>query len=277
MTTPHSDASGPGPSGSLLSDPALRGRLATIAPWTNHPQSIRAVFFDAGFTLIRPNPSTTAIIARVLTREGVATTEEQIRVAQHQAERHFFSGQHVQKSTWADNAAINRAWLGYFHEMVADVIPDNPELLEHCLQAILVEFDKHSAWQVYEDVLPTLRVLREHFTLGIISDWGIGLGAILRDLDLTRYFDFLVVSATSRRSKPDPHLFELALQRGNALGDYTLYIGDSYVQDVLGSRAAGINPILLDRRQRFNPLQFDCPVVAHLTDLLELLERERWQ
>jgi FMN phosphatase YigB (HAD superfamily) len=69
-------------------------------------------------------------------------------------------------------------------------------------------------------------------------------------------------------------LYELALQRANAISDFTLHVGDSYIHDVLGSRAIGITPILLDRHNRHNRKDIDCLLVHSLYDLVDLLEIE---
>jgi HAD superfamily hydrolase (TIGR01549 family) len=239
----------------------------------DHPQAIRAIFFDAGFTLIRPYPSIPEMVAQIGAREGLTLDPAAIKVYQAQAQSHFAGARHVLAATWADNAAINAAWAEYFTELFAPFMPaSQPDLLERCVAEALAMFDRHTAWQVFPEVMPTLATLRGRYTLGVISDWGVALGAILRDHDLSPYFDFLVVSATSRRAKPDPALFTLALERANALGQYTLYIGDTYVQDILGARAAGIHPILIDRRQVYDPAQLDCPVIHTLDELLPLLD-----
>lgn len=258
--------------GTPVTRDADRAARQRVAPWLAQPQAIRAVFFDAGFTLIHPNPSVGGIVERICVREGVIAPADQVRTHLRQAEQRFFTGDHILRGTWADNAGIAHAWLAYFQELVTPFVPDGAsETIRRCTRAILAEFDRHTAWQVFDDVVPTLAALQGRYTLGVISDWGIALGAILRDLGLNRYFDFLIVSATSRRAKPDPHLFEQALVRGNAIGDYTLYIGDSYVQDVLGARAVGMHPILIDRRHQLASALIDCLVIQQLTELPDLL------
>jgi FMN phosphatase YigB (HAD superfamily) len=98
------------------------------------------------------------------------------------------------------------------------------------------------------------------------------LGLILRHHDLIEYFDFAVISAAVRRSKPDPALFQTALTRANAIADYAIHVGDAYLLDVLGARAAGITPVLLDRERRYDAALLDCPVIDDLYGLLALLE-----
>jgi len=82
----------------------------------------------------------------------------------------------------------------------------------------------------------------------------------------------LLVSAVTRHAKPSPTLYELALQRANSIADYTIHIGDSYIHDVLGARAVGITPILLDRHRRLEESNVDCLLVHSLFELLQLLE-----
>ena len=63
-----------------------------------------------------------------------------------------------------------------------------------------------------------------------------------------------------------------ALTRANAIPDYAIHVGDAYLLDVLGARAAGITPVLLDRERRHDATQLDCPVIYDLFGLLTLLE-----
>jgi FMN phosphatase YigB (HAD superfamily) len=69
-------------------------------------------------------------------------------------------------------------------------------------------------------------------------------------------------------------LYELALQRANAISDYTLHIGDSYIHDVLGARSVGMTPVLLDRAGSLKEEHVDCALVHTLYGLLDLLEIE---
>ncbi|MGH2481909.1 MAG: HAD family hydrolase, partial [Ktedonobacteraceae bacterium] len=99
-------------------------------------------------------------------------------------------------------------------------------------------------------------------------------GHIMHELRLNKYFDSLVVSALARHAKPSPSLYDLALQRANSIPDYTLHIGDSYILDVLGARAVGITPILLDRDRKLQASKIDCIVIHSLTEIIDLLKVE---
>jgi putative hydrolase of the HAD superfamily len=238
------------------------------------PQAIRTIFFDAGFTLLRPYPSIPQICHKVCLQLDLHINLSQVKERMNEAEDYFLRQTRNNRHTWASDQAINELWIGYYMNLLRPLIVehDEPRLYQLAL-AINGEFDKHTSWEIFSDVLPVLQILRAHnYTLGVISDWGIALGPILRKLSLSHYFDCLLVSATTRHAKPSPMLYQQALERANAIPDYTLHIGDSYIYDVLGARSVGITPILLDRPERFKTQNVDCQLVHSLYGLLDLLE-----
>ncbi len=238
------------------------------------PQAIRTVFFDAGFTLLHPNPSTPEICQKICQQLGLHIHIDEFNARIEGANEFFFRQSRLKRHTWASEETIYEFWIEYYMDMLRPLIEEHNEpLLYELARRITREFDEHTSWQVFPDVFPVLKTLKaHHYILGVISDWGIALRPILRQLHLTSYFDCLVVSAITRHAKPSPALYELALQRANSIPDYTIHIGDSYIHDVLGARAVGITPVLLDRPHRLEERNVDCLLVHSLLDLLELLE-----
>ncbi len=180
----------------------------------------------------------------------------------------------VNRRVWASEQDIRSIWTGYYTALLRPyTVPGNAGLLERCVQEILTEFGQHTRWELYPDVLPTLQALQGRgYTLGIISDWGIDLAPIIYGHDLPRYFDCLIISAIARHAKPEAGLYDLALQRADAIADYAIHIGDSYILDVLGARSVGITPILIDRSGALRAEDLDCILIRDLRELLDLLE-----
>ncbi len=238
------------------------------------PQAIRTIFFDVGFTLLHPYPSLPEICHQVCQQLHLHIHLDEVRDRMHIAEDYFLRQQRLNRHTWASEQAIKEFWIGYYMNLLRPFVEEHDEArLYQLSDAINQEFAKHTSWQMYPDVLPTLDALHARgYTLGAVSDWGIALGPILRHLHLTRYFDCLLISAAMRHAKPSPMLYDLALQRCNAIADYTLHIGDTYVQDVLGARAVGITPVLLDREKKLTESRVDCLLIHSLHELLDLLE-----
>lgn len=238
------------------------------------PQSIQTVFFDAGFTLLRPYPSTPEICQQACKQLGLHIHLDQVIAQMESAEEYFIRQTRLNRHLWAEESAISEFWIGYYMQLLRPFVEEQDEpRLYQLAERINEAFASHSSWVIYPDVLNTLATLKAHgYRLGVISDWGSALGPILQKLGLSQYFDCLLISAVTRHAKPAPQLYELALQRANAISDYSLHIGDSYVHDVLGARSVGITPVLLDRTRKLQESHVDCLLVHTLDELLDLLE-----
>jgi putative hydrolase of the HAD superfamily len=241
------------------------------------PQSIRTVFFDAGFTLLYPSPSILGVCQQACQQLGLHVDLDRLKEGLQNAENFRFRQSQSSRQTWADEQAIADFWFSYYMSLLEPLVAEHDEaLLDQLIRTITKSFEKHTNWQLYPDVKPTLEAFQaKGYSLGVISDWNIALGPLLRQFDLTQYFDCLVISAVARQAKPSPKLYDMALERANAIPDYTVHIGDSYIHDVLGARAVGITPILLDRAETLTENKVDCLLVHSLYELLDLLEITR--
>jgi HAD superfamily hydrolase (TIGR01549 family) len=75
----------------------------------------------------------------------------------------------------------------------------------------------------------------------------------LQFLRLSDLVDPLIVSAREKVAKPDPRIFRIALERAGVRARETIMVGDSWRNDVLGARAAGIWPVWFNRFGRAPP------------------------
>lgn len=238
------------------------------------PQAIRTIFFDAGFTLLRASPSIIETCQDVCQREGVQVDPEQLAEQLPEADAYFLEAGKANPRTWASEEAIIRFWTGYYTRLLRPCMAEaNETRLARCVREIIKAYNQHTHWELYPDVLPTLQALQGRgLTLGIISDWGMSLAPIILGLNLPRYFDCVIISAFTRHAKPEPGLYDTALQRAGAIPDYAIHIGDSYIHDVLGARSVGITPILIDRPGKLQAGDMDCMLIRDLREVLELLE-----
>ncbi len=87
----------------------------------------------------------------------------------------------------------------------------------------------------------------------------------LRHCGLEAWIDVLVVSEDAGVAKPDPEIFEIALERLGCTAERAVMVGDSWAADVIGALSAGIRPIW------FNPLGKPAPdPAAGVVELLTL-------
>jgi HAD superfamily hydrolase (TIGR01549 family) len=243
----------------------------------DQPQAIRTIFFDVGFTLLYSSPSDLEICWHVCKRMGLHLHRAELEARLSEAEAFLIHSMRSDPHIWASESAIRDFWIKYYTQLLRPLAGAYDEKsLRELAHAITREYDLHTSWQMYPDVLPTLQALHAsgRYTLGAISDWSPALGSIFQRLKLNTYFDCLLISSVHRHSKPASALYEAALERVNAIADYALHIGDSYPLDVLGARSAGITPVLLDRKRRVKQEQVDCLLIHSLSELLPLLEVE---
>ena len=88
----------------------------------------------------------------------------------------------------------------------------------------------------------------------------------LRHCALDAFIDELVVSEEAGVSKPDPRIFEIALERLGCSAGEVVMVGDSWSADIAGAKAAGIRAIW------FNPLGHERPVPDPTVEELRALE-----
>jgi len=199
-------------------------------------QKIQAVTFDVGGTLIRPWPSVGQVYADVAGRHGVKNLSPETLnrnfAAAWRARRNF---QHTRED-WA--RLVDQVFTGICQ----------PPPSRTFFPAIYERFAEADPWRVYDDVLPALDALASlDIRLALISNWDERLRPLLRRLRLDRYFEIVVVSCEVGFAKPSPVIFEHASRRIGVPPAQIIHAGDSYGEDVAGARAAGFQPVLIDR------------------------------
>jgi HAD superfamily hydrolase (TIGR01549 family) len=100
----------------------------------------------------------------------------------------------------------------------------------------------------FPDAAPALRDLRSVGSrLVCVSNWDCSLRSVLDRVGLGELIDGTVSSAEAGHRKPDPAIFQKALELAGAGPDQALHVGDTPEEDVEGARAAGIRALLIDR------------------------------
>jgi HAD superfamily hydrolase (TIGR01509 family) len=223
--------------------------------------ALTTVFLDAGGVLVTPSWSRVSV---ALVAHGVHVSPDALRSADPLARRDIDLG--------LGQAANDeqRGW-GYFNLV-----------LEHCgvarssaTIAALEELQRYHAernlWETVPDGVPEAldRLRSMGLKLVVVSNANGKLKALFARLDLARRFDVMLDSAEEGVEKPDPRIFELALERSGARREDTLHVGDLYHVDVEGARGVGIEAVLLDTADLYR--DFDCRRIRSLGELPELV------
>src|SRR6266850_1986690 len=97
-----------------------------------------------------------------------------------------------------------------------------------------------------------LEALRPRYRLGLVSNFDDTATAyeILRRHGLLAYLDGVVVSEALGLRKPHPALVRAGLSDLGLGADEVLFVGDTFAEDVLGARAAGVDAAWIDAQCR---------------------------
>jgi REG-2-like HAD superfamily hydrolase len=232
---------------------------------------LRAVFLDIGDTVMRPNPSWEHVYAIAFEEYGVKVEVEALHAALRRAYHHggygFEAGfEPTEATSFARTMQIDSAAL-------ADLgLEPMPESFFRRLSEL---FMLTANWHVFPDVKPALLALRGRgLVVGAVSNWVWQLPELLHALDLVKQFDFIAASSRVGFEKPHPEIFEWALEQAKVDSGEAMHVGDHLDADVAGAQGVGIQPILIDRRERFQPADVPegVPLIRSLTELIPIVD-----
>ncbi|PKL74109.1 MAG: HAD family hydrolase [Candidatus Melainabacteria bacterium HGW-Melainabacteria-1] len=220
---------------------------------------LRAVFFDVGNTLLRPFPSVSEVCRQVLAEAGHVHDLSAIDALMPLVDEYYEDRYRADDTFWTDEEETSSVWVGMYSLMCRRLgIKDDAV---HLARRVYEEFGKPSRWAAYPDVLPALDRLRAmDLRLGVISNWDSRLSGLLEALGIGERMDFVLSSAEVGLHKPDPRIFELACERMGVLPEEAAHVGDHHYADVLGARAVGMTPVLIDRSGQMPLLVGPAPI-----------------
>ncbi|MPZ90293.1 MAG: HAD-IA family hydrolase [Actinobacteria bacterium] len=211
---------------------------------------IEIVFFDAGDTLLGPHPSFPELFSRVCREHGYDVSPEVVVRVRSELAPNLID---LAEETGVDNPSFSseasRSFWGYLYMRFLTAL----EIADSELAAALLErFSTSSSYMLFGDVLATLRRLHDGgYRLGLISNFEQWLAERLIELEVGQLFDVTVISGFVKIEKPDPAIYELALQRARVEPARAVHVGDSMSMDVEPAVSVGMHAVLLDRAGRF--------------------------
>jgi putative hydrolase of the HAD superfamily len=108
-----------------------------------------------------------------------------------------------------------------------------------------------------ESYLPSLlEALHKRYRLVAVSNMSFA-GAIfqsLKEFDIYKHFDAVVVSGVLGWRKPSPRIFHAALRALDVRAEEAVFVGDSPIADIEGAKQLGMKTVLLVEKNRKQPL-----------------------
>jgi putative hydrolase of the HAD superfamily len=232
---------------------------------------VDAVLLDVGGVFHLPDPDR---IAGALARAGHTADREHLARAHYSGAAAFHTDIDAEREwheTWNSyNVAYARA-AGVPDDLMADAV-------EH----LKAEFATAALWtHVIPGSRDALRELVETgVTVGVVSNADGTVAARLREFEVLQVgpgpgveVACIIDSGAVGVTKPDPAIFAIALDAIGADPDDTWYVGDMPAIDVVGARAAGLRPIVIDPFGVHERL--DCDVVGSLREVAAMVVSAR--
>jgi len=208
------------------------------------PSSVDAVVLDAGGVLILP------------THELVGEALREVEVEHHEHDEAFRRAHYVGMHAYDRSTDAPEVWDDYVTGYLSELGVAAPQT-ERATRALLRAFSRPTTelwiWAIAETCAALERLGAAGMPLAVVSnadgvvEQALAIAGVCQvgpgeGIDMVTIVDSTKVGAT----KPDPAIFPHALEVLGVAAQRCVYVGDSVRNDVMGARAAGLQPLLLD-------------------------------
>jgi putative hydrolase of the HAD superfamily len=234
-------------------------------------RTIRQMTMPANTTALDPRPR---LVLFDLDRTIADYDGSRLVRTQYAFQPHFDDGDRLDRAV-ADALAYGIEGADHFEEVLASHGITDPTLVEEARGRF--SEDLYRGLRLFDETREVVAAVAEIAAVGLVTN---GPTAIQRPkielLELEPLFPVIVVSEEVDAWKPDPRIFEIALERSGVAAEDAIYVGDSAEHDVPGAHAAGLRAVWVNR------LRIDWPgarppdaEIHHLYHLLPLLGIDR--
>lgn len=178
--------------------------------------------------------------------------------------------------------------LGEDFEQMYDIMPDyqisawtngleacgiiDPMLGETLAKQFVNERKKHP--YTYPETFDVLDQLKGNYQLLLLTNGAPSLQNTKLKItpEIAQYFDHIVISGDFGRGKPDPTIFEFALEKARTKTENVIMIGDNLMTDILGANNTGIKNIWINHHGQTAEQVKPTYEVKRLKDILPIIK-----
>jgi len=228
-------------------------------------KGIKAIFFDAGGTLIHLDaPRICSLITDEL---GCSLSAEHFPHAQSRAMRRV-------AELVEEGAGSTEKLKRQFYSTLLPAIGVTENHLERAIDLALNLAQSEMLWRsTSQGTAEALTQLKNRgLRLAVVSNSDGRIELAFHQAGLFDHFEFFIDSFLVGVEKPDPRIFQIALERAQIAADEAVYVGDLYSVDVVGARRAGLVPVLFDPDSLNEDA--DCLRIQSIGELISILDSE---
>ncbi len=234
----------------------------------------RGYIFDYGGTLDTGGRHWGKVLWRAYSRHGIPVTEKQFREAYVHAERTLGS-QPIVKPDFTFRRTLDAklrielehlAETGALYNDKTKLTEMRQKMLDDIYESVKLETSKS------HKVLESMAA--EH-PLVLVSNFYGNIRTVLDEFGLDSLFKDVIESAVAGIRKPDPRIFTLGVEALGLKPGETTVVGDSITKDIIPAKQAGCRAVWLKGEGWDDTPQDETLPDAVITELGQLLDKER--
>lgn len=238
----------------------------------NSNHRIKAVFFDLDGTLRHSVPAGGQVFTDYVATLGLRLNYEDRIRAMRWEHLYWANSPDLRDDLIAHSGETENFWIEYSRRRLVALGASPEWALAYAPKVSMhmgAEYKPESV--VPEDVRNALAHLKEQgYVMAVLSNRSRPFQETLDTHTISEFFDFSFAGGEVNSYKPDPEFFVHALQRAKVTAQEAVYVGDNYFADVVGSRRAGLTPILYDPAGIFP--EADCTVIKSFDELNSVIK-----
>lgn len=227
-------------------------------------KNVKAILFDSGRTLNVPRTGhwfITPNFIKIIEKEGFVYSDEQLDEAMQKAY------DHISKILVVKTEEEEYEMFKEFYEIVLKELnyPDiSDEIIDLLARDNVYNDDK---FFFFEDVEQSLKILKEKYLLGVVSDTWPSLERVFINKDLRKYFSTFVMSSVHGSYKAEKVLFEIAMKELGITPEEAIFVDDSE-SNLKAAEEFGMIPILIDVYDT-KDLESKYKIIHSISELIE--------
>jgi putative hydrolase of the HAD superfamily len=205
----------------------------------------KAIFFDAAGTLIRLTKSVGQHYALVAERQGLSLDA----AALDHAFARVWKEMPLRAATGEPREDDDKGWWRDLVERLLDRVSAGLDPLDRdtFFEAAYGHFAEAGVWELYPEVREVLDALAPHYELAVVSNFDGRLRVIFEHLTTSKYFRHVFLSSELGADKPNPLIYQRALEMSGFAPNEVLHVGDDPERDWAAAHAAGLAVFQVER------------------------------
>ncbi|MFE4710676.1 HAD family hydrolase [Paenibacillus sp. NPDC056722] len=227
--------------------------------------TVAYIWFDLGYTLVYLERE--AAYREFLLEQGIERSLQAIEKAYHQTDKLFM--RQYKGALGKDTDTFYPWYIGILNYS----LNVHFDLVRQCRRLREIEAQQKSGWRAFPETLEVLGTLKEQsYGIGLISNWDLTARSVLEENGLLPFFDQIIISSEVGAVKPDEVIFQKALKLAGVSAGQSLYVGDNYYDDVIGSQRVGMESCLINRFGKLGIEEIgSVPTLSSIKELPQLL------